>query len=166
GIKTSQSGNNNAYSDDDVLSWLPWEHDDWQRVLFGISKTLLRLRRENPALRPVRFGRPGESVPSASEMDWYNAAGESMSIEDWDSPSQRVSQYLAASTPEHEDLNRILLVVQGRESEETVTLPTHPGVETYTLLWNSALDIIDEDVHAPGDTVRMAPTSMQLFVAR
>jgi glycogen operon protein len=161
----SQRGNNNAYCHDDELSWLPWEHEDWQRDLFEISKRLLRLRRENPALRPVRFGRFGETTPSASEMDWYNAAGESMSIEDWDSPAQRVSQYLAASTPEHEELNRILLVVQGRESDEHVTLPAHPGVESYTLLWDSALDITDADVHVPGDVIRVAPTSMQLFVA-
>ncbi|QEE61569.1 glycogen debranching protein GlgX [Salinibacterium sp. dk2585] len=162
----SQRGNNNAYCHDDELSWLPWEHEEWQRDLFEISKKLLRLRRENPALRPVRFGKLGEKVPSASEMHWYNAAGSEMSIEDWDSPSQRVSQYLAASTPEHEGFNRILLVVQGRESEEFVCLPEHPGVSDYMLLWDSALDITGPDVHAPGSKVRMAPTSMQLFLAR
>ncbi|MCW4384816.1 glycogen debranching protein GlgX [Salinibacterium sp. SYSU T00001] len=161
----SQRGNNNAYCHDDELSWLPWEHEDWQRDLFEISQRLLRLRRENPALRPVRFGRLGETVPSASEMHWYNAAGQEMSIEDWDSPRQRISQYIAASTPEVEEFNRILLIVQGRESEETVTLPRHDGVETYTLLWDSALDITGPDVHAPGDALRMAPTSMQLFRA-
>ncbi|PWB97027.1 glycogen debranching protein GlgX [Salinibacterium hongtaonis] len=161
----SQQGNNNAYCHDDELSWLPWEHDDWQRDLFEISKRLLRLRRENPALRPVRFGRSDETVPSASQMDWYNGAGETMSTEDWDSPAQRVLQYVAASTPEHEDFNRILLVVQGREEPETVTLPRHPGVSSYTLLWDSALDITGPDVHDPGTQVTMAPASMQLFRA-
>jgi len=162
----TQRGNNNAYCHDDELSWLPWEHDDWQRDLFEISRTLLRLRRDNPALRPAHFGKLGETVPQASQMHWYNADGESMSIEDWDSPSQRVVQYIAASTPKHEEFNRILLVVQGREEEEHVTLPRHDQVTSYTLLWDSALDIIDTAVHMPGDSVRITPTSMQLFRAR
>ena len=49
---------------------------------------------------------------------------------------------LAASTPEFEDFNRILLVVHGLETEITVTLPEHEGVEAYTLLWDSSLDDI------------------------
>src|SRR6185312_2571685 len=46
----SQRGNNNAYCHDSVLTWLPWEREDWQDNLLAVSRTLLRLRRENPAL--------------------------------------------------------------------------------------------------------------------
>ena len=70
-------------------------------------------------------------------MDWYNKQGLSMSIEDWDSPAERTLQYLAASTPEFEEFNRILLVVHGLEQTVTVTLPEHEGVSRYTLLWDS-----------------------------
>ncbi|TQL47647.1 glycogen operon protein [Homoserinimonas aerilata] len=161
----SQRGNNNAYCHDDELSWMPWEHEEWQHDLFGIAKKLLRLRQAHSALRPVRFGREGEAVPSSSEMFWYNSDGESMSIEDWDSPAQRALQYIAASTPEVEDFNRILLIVQGREEDEVFTLPHHDGVVSYTLLWDSARDEIKADEHPPGATVRVAPTSMQLFQA-
>jgi glycogen operon protein len=161
----SQRGNNNAYCHDSELTWLPWEHEDWQDDLLLISQKLLRLRHENPALRPVRFGIFGETVPSATQMDWFNKEGLSMSIKDWDSPAERTLQYLAASTPEFEEFNRILLIVHGLEVEETITLPEHEGVTSYELLWNSADDHAPKEIHAPTTELRLAPASMQLFRA-
>ncbi|WP_354569618.1 glycogen debranching protein GlgX [Glaciihabitans sp. UYNi722] len=161
----SQRGNNNAYCHDSELTWLPWEHGDWQDDLLLVSQKLLRLRRENPALRPVRFGIFGETVPSATQMDWFNKEGLSMSITDWDSPAERTLQYLAASTPEFEEFNRILLIVHGLEVEETVCLPEHEGVISYELLWNSADDHAPKEIHAPTTELKLAPASMQLFRA-
>jgi glycogen debranching enzyme len=165
----TQNGNNNAYCRDDEVTWVSWDHKPWQRDLLGVSQRLTQLRRENPALRPARFGLWGETVPSATQMDWYNKEGVSMTLVDWDSPAERTLQYLAASTPEFEGFNRILLVVHGLEDDVTVTLPGHEGVESYTLLWNSAADDIDDsdlDIeHAPGTELTVAGASMMLFRA-
>jgi glycogen operon protein len=164
----SQSGNNNAYCQDSELTWLAWaDRADWQRELHAVVRQLIRLRRENPALRPVRYGRWGETTPSASQMDWYNKQGLSMSLEDWDSPAERTLQFLAASTPEFEELNRILLVVHGLETSVTVTLPEHEGVDGYTLLWDSSRDDLADAQreHGPGDELAVGPTSMLLFLA-
>jgi len=164
----SQRGNNNAYCQDSELTWLGWgEREDWQDELLAVTKTLLRLRRENPALRPVRYGRFSETVPSASQMDWYNTEGLSMNEKDWNSPTARTLQYLAASTPEFEEFNRILLVVHGLEHDVTVTLPEHVGVAGYRLLWDSANDDLTGAVldHAPGNDVLIHGASMQLFRA-
>ncbi|HEX4443298.1 MAG TPA: glycogen debranching protein GlgX [Galbitalea sp.] len=164
----SQRGNNNAYCLDSELTWLGWgEREEWQDDLLAVTKTLLRLRRENPALRPVRYGRFGETVPSASQMDWYNTDGLSMREKDWNSPTARTLQYLAASTPEFEEFNRILLVVHGLEQDVTITLPEHAGVSGFTLLWDSARDDLLGAAldHQPGDDVRVSSTSMQLYRA-
>jgi glycogen operon protein len=164
----SQRGNNNAYCQDGELTWLGWgEREEWQDELRAVTKTLLRLRRENPALRPVRYARFGETVPSASQMDWYNDHGLSMRDRDWNSPSARTLQYLAASTPEFEEFNRILLVVHGLEHDITVTLPKHAGVAGYTLLWDSARDDLGGVTleHRPGTKTVIAGASMQLFRA-
>jgi glycogen operon protein len=162
----TQRGNNNAYCQDNELSWLQWEREDWQWDLWRVSQKLLRLRRENPALRPARFGVAGEVTPFATEMSWYNAEGQSMSIDDWDSPEERSLQYFASSTPEHEEPNSILLIVNGIEEPKQVTLPEHGGVAGYVLLWDSALDETGPDAHAPGAAISVAPTSMQLFRAK
>ena len=163
----TQRGNNNAYNQDGELTWLPWEHEPWQEDLLAVSRALIRLRRENPALRPVRYGRWGETVPSATQMDWYNKQGLAMTMEDWDSPAERTLQYLAASTPEFEAFNRILLVVHGLEDEVTLTLPEHEGVTSYTLLWDSSTaDLAGRELeHGPGSELVVAATSMQLFRA-
>lgn len=166
-IGRSQRGNNNAYCHDSELTWLDWHHEGWQEDLFRVTRRLLQLRRENPALRPLRYGRWGETVPNATQMDWYNKDGEAMTMEDWDSPDERTLQYLAASTPEFEEFNRILLIVHGLESEVDVTLPTHEGVVGYTVLWDSSHDDISElePEHLPGDTLTIGPTSMLLLRA-
>jgi glycogen operon protein len=164
-IGRSQRGNNNAYCHDDELSWIPWELEDWQRDLLAIVSAGVRFRLENPAVRPRDFGVWGETLETATQMDWFDSGGGAMSIEDWNSPAERTLQYLAASTHEVDGFNRVLLVVHGLEAEETVTLPAHAGVSSYTLLFDSAFDWIEQSEHAPGSTVTMSPTSMRLFRA-
>ncbi|MGX5696061.1 glycogen debranching protein GlgX [Agromyces soli] len=166
----TQRGNNNAYCHDSPLSWLGWSGDERPRSapeLFRTTRALIRLRAENPALRPVRYGVFGETTPSATQMDWYSAEGASMGIDDWNSPAERTLQYLAASTPETEPPNRILLVVHAREPATEVVLPAHEGVSAYTLLWDSARE--DPEVEpltlAPGERRKIAGWSMQLFRA-
>ncbi|KAA9135012.1 glycogen debranching protein GlgX [Microbacterium caowuchunii] len=163
----SQRGNNNAYCHDSALTWLPWQHAPWQEDLYAHARRLLQVRRDNPALRPVRFARPDEAIPSASVMEWYDEHGDTMSGERWTNPAHRTLQYVAASTPETEAFNRILLVVHGNESPIDVTLPDVPGVTRYVSLWTSAEEVPSEpgSVHVPGGIVPMAATSMHLFRA-
>ncbi len=163
----TQRGNNNAYCHDSPLTWLSWDHAPWQEDVFAHVQRLIRLRAENPALRPSRFARQGAHIPSASVMEWYDENGETMSGERWTNPAHRTLQYVAASTPEFEEFNRILLVVHGNESPIDIVLPDVEGVERYVSLWRSADEqpLTDERTYAPGDVVRMAETSMHLFRA-
>ncbi len=163
----SQRGNNNAYCHDSALTWMPWDHAPWQQDLFAHVQRLIALRRENPALRPIRFAHETEVVPSASVIDWYDENGETMSIERWTNPAHRTMQYVAASTPEREAFNRILLVVHGNERPVEVTLPTIEGVTRYVSLWSSVDErpSDEETVYVPGDVFELPDTSMRLFRA-
>ena len=161
----TQRGNNNAYCHDSPLTWLSWNLAPWQQDLFAHTQRLLALRRENPALRPVHFARLGERIPSASLMDWYDEHGETMSSDRWTDPSHRTLQYLATSTPENEELNRILLVVHGNESPVEVTLPVLTDDVEYVSLWSSADETPSDDMPriAPGEVLPFVGTSMRLF---
>ncbi|WP_348787520.1 glycogen debranching protein GlgX [Leifsonia sp. NPDC080035] len=164
----SQRGNNNAYCHDSELTWLSWLRTREQREMVDTTKRLLQLRRENPALRPSRFAVLGETTPNASHMDWYDASGAYMDDEDWNSPENRTLQYLAASTPDREEFNRVLLIVHGVEDDVEVSLPVAPGVTSYQLLWDSATEVpIEEDGAeiAPGATRLVGGASMQLYRA-
>jgi glycogen debranching enzyme len=163
----TQAGNNNAYCHDDELTWLDWGWDETAQDLLATVRRLIELRRQNPALRPVRYGKFGESVPNASQMDWFDADGATMSQEDWQSPGNRTLQYLAASTPEFEARGQILLIVHGLETPVTVTLPHGRRVSSYTLLWDSADERPTTQFtnYQPGSSLTLSPTSMQLFSA-
>lgn len=163
----SQQGNNNAYCQDSPLTWLGWEHATWQEDLFAHVRRLIRIRHDNPALRPTRFARTEEVIPSASVMTWFDARGKPMSAHAWSDPESRTLQYFATSTPEAEALNRILLVVHGSEQPKDVVLPQHEGVQRYVSLWSSADErpLREEHAHEPGTVFPLAGTSMHLFRA-
>jgi len=162
----TQHGNNNAYAHDSDLTWLSWELEPWQRDMRAHVAALTRVRRENAALRPGRYARRDVHTPNASTMDWFNQDGEGMEENQWTDPGNRTIQYVAESTPVHEQTNRILLVIHGTESPIDVTLPTSiEGATRFISLWSSAdeqpSDAAEE--FAPGDVLPTPGTSMRLF---
>ncbi|MFS0852206.1 glycogen debranching protein GlgX [Microbacterium sp. 179-I 3D4 NHS] len=165
-VGRTQRGNNNAYAQDSALTWLPWNLEPWQQDLRAHVVRLLRLRSENPALRPSRYARLGEHIPHASVMDWYDQDGRTIQSDQWADPGHRTLQYVAASTPGSEDPNRILLIVHGTESPIDVRLPTEiEGATRFVSLWTSAQErpTDDEEVFVPGEVLSVPGTSMRLF---
>ncbi len=163
----TQHGNNNAYCHDSPLTWVNWELQPWQEDLLATTKHLITLRQELAALRPLKFGRFGETVENANQMDWYNADGKEMESADWDDPNNRTLQYLAASTPVDEEFSRILLIVHGLENNAEVVVPSHEGVNFYEPLWFSTNPSPKDipGVLRPGETIKVGGTSMLLFKA-
>lgn len=165
-VGRTQRGNNNAYAQDSALTWLSWDPEPWQEDLRAHVSRLIRLRSENPALRPSRYARLGEHIPNASVMDWFDQNGETMESGQWTDPGNRTLQYVAASTPDREPANRILLIVHGTESPIDVRLPEDlEGATRFVALWSSADErpTTEEEVFAPGDVLPVPGTSMRLF---
>ncbi|QAY60158.1 glycogen debranching enzyme GlgX [Microbacterium protaetiae] len=83
----TQQGNNNAYNQDNELSWVDWDAAD--RPLIEFTARLSQLRREHATFRRRRFfdGRPirqvgGEAIP---DIAWLRPDGTQMQPKDWDS---------------------------------------------------------------------------------
>jgi isoamylase len=76
----TQHGNNNAYCQDNEISWYDWDNVDLDLVAF--TKTAIRLRRDNPALRPRDYLRGPEGGPP--QMVLYRPDGKQMSAQDWE----------------------------------------------------------------------------------
>ncbi|MEA2626888.1 MAG: isoamylase [Candidatus Binatota bacterium] len=83
-IGRTQQGNNNAYCQDNEISWYDWENVDEQLLEF--VRSLIRLRSSHPVFRRRRWfqGRPlhGSEV---SDIGWFKPDGQEMSDEDWSS---------------------------------------------------------------------------------
>ncbi|NBU31473.1 MAG: glycogen debranching enzyme GlgX, partial [Actinobacteria bacterium] len=47
----TQRGNNNAYSQDNDISWVHWNHESWQQDLLNFTRRLIAIRKHHPALR-------------------------------------------------------------------------------------------------------------------
>jgi isoamylase len=78
----TQGGNNNAYCQDNDISWLQW--DDADKDLLAFTAGLVELRAEHPVFRRRRFfeGRPVQGN-GAHDIAWYTPKGAEMSHEDW-----------------------------------------------------------------------------------
>lgn len=163
----TQQGNNNAYCQDTVLSWMNWDLTRSQRDLEDTVAYLTSLRREFAALRPKTFANFDEATPDSDLARWYNASAEIMSEADWEHSENRTFTKLSRRIEEDGSVSQILLLVHGSEEEIEVTLPSFEGLTKYNLLWNSALElpptVIEE--FAAGSRVLVSGTSMQLFRA-
>jgi glycogen operon protein len=86
----TQQGNNNAYCQDNELSWHDWSLDGARRGLLGFTRRLIRLRRRHPAFRRRQFfyGRRlhGSEV---KDLAWFRPDGKEMTEEDWNNPHTR-----------------------------------------------------------------------------
>jgi glycogen operon protein len=80
----TQGGNNNAWCQDNEISWYDWEWGDEERALFEFTKRLVWLRRNHPVFhRPKYF--EGKSSPGADLPDvwWMRPDGRRMTQRDW-----------------------------------------------------------------------------------
>jgi len=83
----TQRGNNNAYCQDNEISWHDWRWDERRRELFEFTCELVALRAKHPTLRRSMFfkGRPirGHGV---KDILWFRPDGEHMADDDWADP--------------------------------------------------------------------------------
>ena len=83
-IGRTQGGNNNAYCQDNEISWYDWELDDGHRQLLAFTRRLIALRQRHPALRRQKFFQ-GRAIFGAEIRDiaWFRPDGHEMSEEEW-----------------------------------------------------------------------------------
>ena len=86
----SQGGNNNAYCQDNPISWVNWQIGADERVLLEFTRTLIRLRTEHPVFHRRSFFQ-GRSIHGLqiSDIAWYRPDGQEMTEDEWNSSSMR-----------------------------------------------------------------------------
>jgi len=82
----TQGGNNNAYCQDNKISWLDWSDARENSILVEFTQRLADLRRRHPVLRRRRYfeGRPVQGSGGLDDIVWLNPSGEAMSHDDWE----------------------------------------------------------------------------------
>jgi isoamylase len=86
----TQNGNNNAYCQDNDVSWVDWQFDEQAESLIEFTKRLTALRRRYPVLRQSRFlsGIWNEEL-GLKDATWLTPAGQEMTADDWHNPAAK-----------------------------------------------------------------------------
>jgi isoamylase len=89
-ISRTQKGNNNAYCQDNEISWYDWDLDEAAQDLLKFTRELLRLRREHPIFRRRKFFQGAKLCGSdVKDLTWLKPDGSEMNEEDWEQASVR-----------------------------------------------------------------------------
>ncbi|MFF7412301.1 glycogen debranching protein GlgX [Streptomyces lydicus] len=174
----TQHGNNNAYCQDNALSWVDWsllEDPHWRR-LADLAARLIALRRAHPVLRRRAFfsGRP-HGQGGLRDLAWFTADGTEMTEQDWYTPGATLGMYLSGNDISQRDARGIrivddsfLAVLHAAARPRAVTLPGPPWAQSYELLLDTAREDrpgAAERVYPAGGTLTLPERSVVLFRA-
>jgi isoamylase len=188
-IGRTQQGNNNAYAQDNELSWLDWSLDQDAESLLEFVSKLIELRHEHPSLRPPKFFQDrqirGQEI---RDLLWYDPDGTEMSDEQWENDWVRsFAMQLTGGTLDVRDEqgnliqdDTLLLLLNAHHEPVSFTLPPTPIVvvenkvvegspKSGTSVWEVLLDTSTperesgEETFAPGDAYEVQPRTLTLL---
>src|SRR5438105_4962546 len=142
-IGRTQRGNNNAYCQDNAISWYDWELDEPQEALLEFTRRLIAIRHAHPVLRQRTFFR-GRSIRGAKTKDiaWIRPDGEEMTDEDWGAGWLRCLGMLLGGDSMHEfDENgervvddTVLVLLNAHAEAVCFTLPAIPPASRWEVI--------------------------------
>jgi glycogen operon protein len=146
-IGRTQRGNNNAYAQDNEISWVDWQLEPWQRELLAFTRQVFAVRHANPVLRRRSFfrGRPIDAA-GAKDLTWLRPDGTEMTDGDWHDAGNSVLCMLISgeAADETDDRGRpvrgdtMLLLINGGFDPVTYVLPTVAGEGKWRLVVDTA----------------------------
>lgn len=151
-ISRTQQGNNNAYCQDNEISWYDWKVDQAKRDLLSFVRDMIAFRKQHPVLRRRRFFQGRRLRGSmVKDLAWFRPDGKEMSDQDWDagyvrSLALRLAGDAIAETDEKGRPiidDTLLILLNAHHRPLTFTLPAHKrGVR-----WQPLLDTSSTSFH-------------------
>jgi isoamylase len=160
----TQRGNNNAYCQDNEISWLDWGLADTEQDLLRFTETVAGLRRNHPVFRRRRFfrGRPQAPTDEEGDIIWLTPTGEEMTSQDWEtSYANSLAVFLNGDAisepdPRGEKISdaRFLLMFNAHSSPLTFTLPGASLATGWEVVIDTALSLTGS-VHNPKSQIEV-----------
>ena len=167
----TQNGNNNAYCQDNELSWFNWDMQDWQKEMIEFTSKLIGVVRKHPVFRRPKWFH-GRKIRGSGLKDimWFGTGGSEMTEEDWTSGFVRcLGMMLSGDTMDVRDEfgepikdDTFLLLFNAHHEPVNFALAGKEDVE-----WESYLDTRYESGFAPeatkykaGDEIDLVERSM------
>jgi isoamylase len=149
----TQQGNNNAYAQDNEISWINWESIDEDGVeLLEFTRKLIQLRQNLPILRRGRFlsGVYNEEL-DVKDVTWLTPSGDEMTAEHWEDRNARCISILLDGRAQPTGIRRrgtdvtLLLILNAYHDVVKCTLPEVVGGEA----WMCHIDTNQPDLETP-----------------
>ena len=173
----TQNGNNNAYCQDNEISWVDWNLSPGDRNMLAFVRCMIRLRKEHPAFQRRRFFQ-GRNIQGADVKDitWLNPDGEEMSDEEWDNNHARSlglqmagyseDQYDSEGRPEIDD--DFILLFNAHHEDISFSMPPNPEEARWEVLMDtsSAAGLRPDGFFKPGGDYPLRARSMVVLTNR
>ncbi|OEJ24478.1 glycogen debranching enzyme GlgX [Streptomyces agglomeratus] len=169
----TQGGNNNAYCQDNELSWVHWpDKDDEEGSLHAFTRAMVWLRRDHPVFRRRRFfhGRPVEGThDDLSDIAWFTPDGKEMAQRDWQAAhAKALTVFLnghAISEPgprgERISDDSFLLMFNASATDLDFTVPVNHGKQ-----WQVVVDTARPEGVPPGSGPKLGAGEQILLIGR
>jgi glycogen operon protein len=167
----TQNGNNNAYCQDNEISWVDWNHDDRAERLINFVRKLTGLRHRFPILRRTRFltGQFDEEL-GVKDVSWISTNGEEMRDEQWKDANSRCFGMLLDGRAQTTGIRKrgeeatLLIIFNPWQDVVKFKLPRSNGGEGWTLLADTNFpDSPDEPDFPIGHEYEVTGRSLLLF---
>lgn len=155
----TQQGNNNAYCQDSPISWVHWDtREDWAD-LTGMTREMIRLRTNHPALNRATYGGHSEIQLNGSgagryDLTWFGHEGVEMGDAEWNDPDRRTLGRYTSTEDE-----AFLVFCHADAAATQVVLPGEPFAQAWRAVAHSGFagDFPDADETLPGGSTLHVP---------
>ncbi len=136
----TQGGNNNAYCQDNEVSWVDWSLLETNAALADFAHRLIDLRRSRLWLRRDTFLKGAQRAATARDVAWLHPTGREMSDADWNHTGLRalaIFMNAGASTRRNLTGGDLLVVFNADDAPVTMTLPKAEHGDAWSILFDT-----------------------------
>ena len=174
-LSHSQNGNNNAYCQDNELTWFDWNTDERRQAFFEFTKKLLHVRASQPVFQRRKFfkGRPIRGT-GISDISWLEPSGNEMTDEAWNSGyvkclGVRLAGDVIDDVDDHGEPivgETVLILLNAHHEPIPFTLPTHQAERHWERLADTADPDAEPSFHEGKQTYDLKDRALALFRLR
>ena len=146
-LNNSQQGNNNAYCQDNAISWIDWKSPDAQQESNFVKK-LIALRKTHPLLNRTHYQHGNEISENTglADISWLNCHGKKMTEDNWHDQSVKCFTMMLANTTQvttngHHQDDALLVIFNAHQHSINYLLPELNGY--WQVLIDTALETSD-----------------------
>ena len=157
----SQQGNNNAYCQDNEISWMDWRINDRDRAFFEFTRGLITIRRRYPLLRQPHFLHGETAVRGVKNVTWLRLNGREMTVESWQNAAMKTLGLLLVG----KDGTFILMEFNAHDEDVGGAVPAPRGIRGWRLLVDTARGVLmpEEPQLAAGQSFTIPARSLLVY---